>query len=198
VAIQNAQQAEALRKAYDSLHQLDKLKSDFIAIASHELRTPLSVILGYASSFSRRMPRARPVEHAAHVLNSALHLRNLIEDMVNLRYLQIGRAEVNREDVPVPDLLDAAQHDIQSMSEAKVIGLEILCDGCEAIVNVDRLKIGMALTNILNNAIKFTPNKGKITVIAEQPRTKSGSNQRQWDGHSIGSTRQNLRRVLPG
>ncbi len=167
VAIQNAQQAEALQKAYDSLHELDKLKSDFIAIASHELRTPLAVILGYAS-FLKEDAQGEASEYATNVLNSALHLRDLIEDMVNLRYLKIGRTEINRDDVPVPDLLDAARHEVQAMIDAKGHQLEILCDDCDAVVHVDRLKMGTALTNILNNAIKYTPDKGKITLIAEQ------------------------------
>ncbi len=167
VAIQNAQQAEALQQAYDSLHQLDKLKSDFIAIASHELRTPLSVILGYAT-FLQEEAQGEASEHATVVLNSALHLRNLIEDMVNLRFLQLGKSELIRENVAVLELLDAAEHDVQALAAAKGHQLGIDRKGGEAVVNVDRLKIGMALTNILNNAIKFSPNNSKITLGLEQ------------------------------
>ncbi len=167
VAIQNAQQAEALRKAYDSLHQLDKLKSDFIAIASHELRTPLGVILGYAS-FLQEEAQGEASEHATAVLNSALHLRNLIEDLTNLRFLQLGSTELSREPVPVSALIEAAEHDVHSLIAAK--GTKLIVDRThgEALVNVDRLKIGMALTNILNNAIKFTPNNGQITIAMEK------------------------------
>jgi signal transduction histidine kinase len=167
VAIQNAQQAEALRKAYDSLHQLDKLKSDFIAIASHELRTPLGVILGYAS-FLQEEAQGEASEHATAVLNSALHLRNLIEDLTNLRYLQLGSTELSREPVPVSALIEAAEHDVHSLIAAK--GTKLLVDRThsETLVNVDRLKIGMALTNILNNAIKFTPSNGQIAIAMEK------------------------------
>jgi signal transduction histidine kinase len=167
VAIQNAQQAEALRKAYDSLHQLDKLKSDFIAIASHELRTPLGVILGYAS-FLQEEAQGEASEHATAVLNSALHLRNLIEDLTNLRFLQLGSTELSREPVPVSALIEAAEHDVHSLIAAK--GTKLIVDRThgEALVNVDRLKIGMALTNILNNAIKFTPSNGQIAIAMEK------------------------------
>jgi signal transduction histidine kinase len=170
VAIQNARQAEALQSAYDELSKLDKLKNDFIAIASHELRTPLGVILGYAS-FLKEEAQGEASEHASAVLNSALHLRNLIEDMTNLRYLQLGQAELIREPVPVAALLEAAEHDAYSLVTAKGHSLELNIEGGDALVNVDRLKLGMALTNILNNAIKFTPNGGKITLsIAQRPR----------------------------
>ncbi len=168
VAIQNAQQAEALKNAYDELSKLDKLKNDFIAIASHELRTPLGVILGYAS-FLKEEAQGEASEHAAAVLNSAIHLRNLIEDMTNLRYLQLGQAELIREPVPVSALLEAAVHDAHSLITAKGHKLEIDdASNGEVLIDVDRLKLGMALTNILNNAIKFTPNGGKITLGVEQ------------------------------
>jgi signal transduction histidine kinase len=167
VAIQNAQQAEALQKAYDSLRELDKLKNDFIAVASHELRTPLSVILGYAS-FLQEEAQGEASEHAAAVLNSALHLRNLIEDMTNLRYLKLGKSELICEDIPVSALIDAVTHDVQSLVSAKGHTLKIDKSGGEAIIRADRLKLGMALTNILNNAIKFTQNGGQIGVALEE------------------------------
>ena len=173
VAIQNAQQAEALQKAYDELDQLDKLKNDFIAIASHELRTPLGVILGYASFLKEELTEDNPDsdanEHAEAVLNSALHLRSLIEDMLNLRYLHLGKADLTFEEVPISAVIELAQHDVQSMAEAKDDDLDIeLGELGDTLVRVDRIKVGMALTNILNNAVKFTPNKGKIKITLER------------------------------
>ncbi|MEP7286298.1 MAG: ATP-binding protein [Chloroflexota bacterium] len=168
VAINNARQSSDLKKAFNDLSQLDKLKNDFIAIASHELRTPLGVILGYAS-FLQDEAEGEASEHAAAVLNSALHLRNLIEDMTN--YLQLGASELIREDVRVTALLEAALHDVQSLTEAKGHHVQVVNRDAPAIVYVDRLKIGLALTNILNNAIKFTPNGGEIGFGVEmRPR----------------------------
>src|SRR5262249_2277002 len=161
--------AEALQKAYDELDQLDKLKNDFIAIASHELRTPLGVILGYASFLKEELtednPDSEANEHAEAVLNSALHLRSLIADMLNLRYLHLGKADFTLEKVPISAVIELAQHDIQSMAEAKDDELDIdIGEHGDTIVNVDRIKMGMAFTNILNNAVKFTPNGGKIKI----------------------------------
>src|SRR5258708_6983235 len=167
VAIQNAQQSEALKKAYNDLAQLDKLKNDFIAIASHELRTPLGVILGYAS-FLKEEAQGEASDHASAVLNSALHLRNLIEDLTNLHYLQLGKADLIRETVSVTGLLEARQSDVQSLVAAKGHKMHTRIEDKSSTVHVDRLKIGMALTNILNNAIKFTPNAGEITLETEQ------------------------------
>ncbi len=163
VAIENAQQSAALKKAYNELDKLDKLKNDFIAIASHELRTPLGVILGYAS-FLKEEAQGDASDHASAVLNSALHLRNLIEDMTNLRYLHLGKVDLVTESVPVSTLIQAAQNDVQSLLDAKGHQFSVDLTGGDALVNVDRMKIGMALTNILNNAVKFTNSGGQIAI----------------------------------
>ncbi|MBI5957319.1 MAG: GAF domain-containing sensor histidine kinase [Chloroflexi bacterium] len=163
IAIQNAQMMEQLQRAFNELDQLDKLKNDFIAIASHELRTPLSVILGYAT-FLKEEAQGEVGAHASAVLNSALRMRNLIEDMTNLRYLKLGEAELKREHLPLAALFQAAQNDVQALAQAKGHNLQVETPDVSVVVVVDRVKFGMALTNLLNNAIKFTPSGGQIRL----------------------------------
>ena len=167
VAIKNAQMVEQLRRAYNELDELDKLKNDFIAIASHELRTPLSVILGYAT-FLKEDAQGEVSAHASAVLNSALRMRNLIEDMTNLRYLKLGEAELTREHIPLAGIFQAAQNDVESMADAKGHTLEVIAPEMSLVVVVDRIKFGMAITNLLNNAIKFTPSGGHILLTHER------------------------------
>ncbi len=166
VAIENARQAEALRKAYAELNQLDKLKTDFIAIASHELRTPLGVILGYAS-FLKEDTRGEVNELATAVLNSALQLRNIIEDMTNLRFLHQGALDMVCEPTSAAQLVHMALSDLQALIQAK--GQRLTLDlAQDAPVCVDRAKISMALVNILNNAVAFTPQGGTIHISLER------------------------------
>ncbi|MFN7209313.1 MAG: ATP-binding protein [Aggregatilineales bacterium] len=168
VAIQNARQTEALRKAYAELDKLDKLKTDFIAIASHELRTPLSVILGYAS-FLKEDAQGEVSELASAVLNSALQLRSIIEDMTNLRFLHQGTLETHRENLSAAQVVRTALSELQALAQAK--GQRLVLDlQQDAPICVDRAKIGMALVNVLNNAIKFTPQGGEIRISLEQRR----------------------------
>ena len=164
VAIEVAQLVVALRNANHELSEVDKLKSDFIAIASHELRTPLSVILGYAS-FLQEEESEEVSAHAGKVMQSALQLRRIIEDMVNLRYLKQSESELKREPIAVSDLLDDLKHDIISITGAQDHQLILeTVDDVELVV--DRSRIAMALTNILNNALRFTPEGGSINVQA--------------------------------
>ena len=163
VAISNAQMIEQLKKAYHELDQLDKLKNDFIAIASHELRTPLSVIVGYAT-FLKEDTTGTVGKHAEAVLNSALRMRSLIEDMTNLRYLKQGETDLRRSRVPLADLFTLARSDVERLAEAKGHTLRVHQPEPSLVVTVDRDRMVMALTNVLNNAIKFTPSGGQITL----------------------------------
>jgi K+-sensing histidine kinase KdpD len=167
IAIKNAQMVDQLKRAYNELNEVDKLKNDFIAIASHELRTPLSVILGYAT-FLKEDAQGEVSTHASAVLNSALRMRNLIEDMTNLRYLKLGEAELNREHLPLAAIFQSAQNDVLGMVEAKGHVLDVTMPDMSLVVVVDRIKFGMALTNLLNNAIKFTPSGGRIALSYER------------------------------
>ncbi len=167
VALENAQQSEALRKAYEELDKVDKVKNDFIAVASHELRTPLSIIVGYAS-FLQEEAQGAASEHAAAVLTSAQHLGDLIEDMTNLRYLQMNGAELTCSPHSLVDLLEPAQREAETLAAAKNQQIEIQYPGFSDLINIDPPKMSMAVTNVLNNAVKFTPPNGAIKVYTEK------------------------------
>lgn len=172
VALHNARLVEALQRAYDELGKLDRLKSDFIAIASHELRTPLGVILGYASILKDEA-EAHASEHAAAVLNSALRMRALIEDMTNMNLLHVGTAEVNLVLQPLEEIARAAYAEALEMARAKdqVLTLRVPEEPLEAMV--DAGKLSMALTNLLNNAMRFTPAGGHIWLELERRGTEA-------------------------
>jgi K+-sensing histidine kinase KdpD len=165
IAIQKAQLIEDLQKANKELSQLDKLKSDFIAIASHELRTPLGVIMGYAS-FLKEEAQGEMGDHANAVLNSALRMRSLIEDMMSLRFLNMGESELYFEAVAVSEILHLLQKDdVMQIIEAKQHQIEFIGPNDEVVVPMDRAKMVLALTNLLNNAVKFTPpQEGRIQL----------------------------------
>jgi signal transduction histidine kinase len=166
VAIEAAQLVAALQKANAELNELDKLKNDFIAIASHELRTPLGVILGYAS-FLHETSEGKVSELSSKVLNSALQLRGIIEQLTNLRYLQQREAELQRVPTSLNQLLEEARHDILDMASAKGHQLNMQPVAEDVTLLVDPIRVAMALTNILNNAVRYTPDGGTITVQTE-------------------------------
>jgi signal transduction histidine kinase len=167
VAIDNAQLVSALREANDELSNLDKLKTDFIAIASHELRTPLSIILGYAT-FLQEEAQGEASSHAQMVMQGAMTLRSLIEDMTNLSYTQSATSDLSVEDVSLAEILSQAQNDVHTIAETKFQTLIMQIPTREITVRADKLKTEMALTNVLNNAVKFTNEHGRISVSVEE------------------------------
>lgn len=163
VAIENARLVEALRAAYRKLGELDRLKSDFIAIASHELRTPLSLVLGYASLLQQQGTGGRELEG---VLRAATRLKNIIETMLNLRYLETGEMVLYREVFDLREEVALACETYRSLAEAGALTVECILPERPLIVRADREKIRLVLDNLLSNAVKFTPQGGRVEVRA--------------------------------
>jgi signal transduction histidine kinase len=154
VAIHNSSLLHDLQNANRELGRLDKLKSDFIAVASHELRTPLGVILGYAAIL-REEAGGETSEHAEAVLSSAQRMRTLIEDMTHLNLLGVAADSLRLEPVDLRRLLEdacASVADLLAESESELT-LRLPDEVLEATVDVERVEL--ALANLLNNAIRF-------------------------------------------
>ena len=167
VAIHNARLVSALQQAYQELGQLDKLKTDFIAIASHELRTPLGVILGYAAILREEAKDAVASDQAETVLNSALRMRALIEAMTNMNLMQVGTGEMSLESRPLGEVVQAAHDEVAPLVQAKGQALALRLPSSKLTSMVDRSKLVMALTNLLNNAMRFTSDGGHILLELE-------------------------------
>ncbi|MEO0598975.1 MAG: GAF domain-containing sensor histidine kinase [Chloroflexota bacterium] len=165
VAIENTKLVSDLKKANRDLNEVDKLKNDFIAIASHELRTPLGVIMGYAS-FLQEEESESAKEHAGKVLESALKLRKIIEDMVNLRYLKQNRADLHISNIKTSSLMKAVTSDLIALMDLQDYDFSYEPPEEDKLLAVDATRISMALTNLMHNAISFTDDGGKITLKA--------------------------------
>jgi signal transduction histidine kinase len=165
VAIHNARLVQALQRAYDELSRVDKLKTDFMSIASHELRTPLGVILGYAT-FLKEEAQGELSGHAERVLNSAIRLRSLVEDMTNMNLLHMGAAKLDLKTVSVQQIIQSIFDEVAPTARAKGQQLVMKLPPHSLTVRADAEKLGLVFTNLLNNAIRFTPDQGKINVTA--------------------------------
>ncbi len=163
VAIRNARLVQALQCAYDDLSRIDKLKSDFISIASHELRTPLGVILGYAT-FLQEEAQGEMSEHATVVLNSAMRLKSIVEAMTNMDLLQIRSVELRMQKVVLQNLVTSVSQEIAPSMETKGHQVTVNFPKAPIEIQADPEKLGLAIKNILNNACRFTPDGGKISI----------------------------------
>ncbi len=167
VAVEKARLFTELEQANAALSELDKLKSDFISIASHELRTPLAVIMGYVS-FLREEADEATAEQFDTVLEAAVHLRGLIQDMANLSYVDAGQTTLLRQMVDLAALAREMELTSDETAAAKNQTIALNLPAEPLIVVVDRNMIEVVLGNLLNNAVKFTPQNGRIAITVER------------------------------
>lgn len=171
VAIYNARLIQALQKAYEEISETDRFKSNFLALASHELRTPLGIIIGYAS-FLQEEQQSDVSDSAERVLAAASQMRSVIDAMTSLQLLQAKGMTFKPRVVPIQQVLIAAYEEMRQIAEEMHHTLTFELPKQSLLVTADPEKITPALVNILNNAIRFTPSHGKITIGAGQ---KSGN-----------------------
>ena len=163
VAIENARLVGALQEANDRLGQLDRLKSQFIAIASHELRTPLSLILLYAAVLRQQLEDAAGTQLDA-VQRAAMRLKNIIDTMLNLRYLETGQMDLRPIRFDLRAEVEEACEDYRGLAETSELMLVVDLPDEEVVVRADREKMRVVLDNLISNAVKFTPPGGRVRV----------------------------------
>ncbi|MHB0859255.1 MAG: sensor histidine kinase [Anaerolineae bacterium] len=164
VAIENARMFSEIQDAYQRLAELDHLKSEFISIAAHELRSPLAVVLAYATLLEEEATGAMR-SHLGQVVQAAMQLRSIIDEMVSLRHIDTGEAQVAFTQVDVAQAVDNVLRDLHLLAEPKHQHIEVdLSPGLN--VRADEQVLHLILSSLLSNAIKFTPEGGEIRVEA--------------------------------
>jgi PAS domain S-box-containing protein len=143
-----------------------RAKSEFLAVMSHELRTPLNAIAGYTQLLEMGIPgvvNERQREILERIARSHRHLLGLINDILNLARIEAGRVEYRVEETRLVDLVN----DILPMIQPQLSRKGLLYQqriSPDLVVMADREKAQQIFINLLGNAVKFTPSRGKITV----------------------------------
>jgi signal transduction histidine kinase len=147
--------------------ELDRLKSDFIAITSHELRTPLGVILGH-STFLRELIQGEHQEQVDTIIRSASKLKEIIESLSSMDNQQTGSATLRERKISIARIIEDVTASFRDMAEQKGIALQVDKDpNQELLIEGDGGKISVALSNLVKNAITFTNEGGHIFVCGE-------------------------------
>jgi signal transduction histidine kinase len=162
-ALRNATLYRQLDEAYQRRQELDHLKSEFIAIASHELRTPLSIVLGYTMMVHDQVEGSQR-DYLQRVIESAQRIKAIVDDMVNLHHIDTGESQLQ---LMLVDLGETIHQTVQNLrSAAELAGQTITVNLPDALPPflTDREKVMLVLNHLLSNAIKFTPQHGRITI----------------------------------
>ena len=155
-----------LKKAYEELQTLDKAKDDFLSLVSHELRTPLSSILLYSEMLLDGVADSEEsrIEFLSTIVDSCRRLTRLINDVLDLSKIEAGRMQFKLEKLDFKELVSDTLISIRPKIESKKINLDFTNIEGEFHLWGDRDKVIHVLTNIISNAIKFTPEGGRISV----------------------------------
>jgi len=164
-ALRNASLYGELEQAYQRVQELDRLKSEFISIASHELRTPLSIVLGYTMMVRDRSENEQRL-YLERVMDSAQRIKDIIDDMVSLRHLDTGETELATDQVVIQDIIGNAIERVRPAAneQQQQISADLPEEPIQFICDYE--KVLLVLGHLLTNAVRFTPEGGRIEVHA--------------------------------
>lgn len=166
-AIQNVSLQRKVRATSIELAELERLKSDFIAIASHELRTPLGLILGHAT-FLRELAGEQYGEQLDMIIRNATKLKTIVENLSDVDNIQNGAARVRNQVVSLSQVMNDVINTFQDEANSRNIKLKSEYEPMPFHLEADGVKISIALSNLVKNALQFTESGGQVTVRAQE------------------------------
>jgi signal transduction histidine kinase len=158
---------QLLQEANRRLQELDKLKSEFVSTVSHELRTPMTSIKGYVDNILDGLTGAlteRQSYYLNRVKSNVERLTRMINELLDLSTIEAGRVELQLGDVRLRELITDVVEGFQGMAQQKRLTLRTQQPDEHAAIRGDRDKLHQVLTNLVHNAIKFTPTGGEVRV----------------------------------
>ncbi|MFB0525670.1 MAG: ATP-binding protein, partial [Phycisphaerae bacterium] len=150
--------------------EIDRMKTGFVSSVSHELRTPLTSIKAYTATILRDpgMPEQTKREFLAIINEESNRLKNLIEGLLEISRIETGTFEIVREPVDIAVLIDQLLPTLQPLADKKNIQLKTDIGDELVLLQADEGKIQSMVMNLVNNAIKFTPEHGQVSISAQR------------------------------
>lgn len=164
------ERTQELRDALVQAEMASRSKTDFLANMSHELRTPLNAIIGFSDMFRNSvygpLGNNRYKEYAEHIHASGTHLLKLIHDILDIARVESGQLNIKPEEISIGDIFNDCISMIEPRAQAQNLELTFTVDSDTPSIFADGLRLKQILLNLTGNAIKFTPEGGKVEVTA--------------------------------
>ncbi|MFD2165056.1 sensor histidine kinase [Thalassotalea euphylliae] len=162
--------AEQINQQIGQLKRNDKIRRELLAHLSHDLRTPLAAMKGYVEILSLKNEKLSVEERQQYistVMRNVEQLKLLIDQIFELAHLEDGQVSVNNEAFPIGELLHDILAKFALKAQSKSITLNVQPEFCQQAVFTDIAKLERILTNLIENALRHTPENGKITILVE-------------------------------
>jgi two-component system cell cycle sensor histidine kinase PleC len=158
----------AIRAARSEAELNHRAKTAFLSTMSHELRTPLNAIIGFSDLMCMpgTMTQDQAVDYASHISNAGRRLLNVISDVMDMSKLEAGSLVLEREPLLIDEVLELALEKSRDLFAAKLQPIDMRIDKNLPEVEGDAKRLIQLFAHLLSNASKFTPEKGRILVMA--------------------------------
>jgi signal transduction histidine kinase len=169
VAIENARLFSEIEDKGRQIEAANRHKSEFLANMSHELRTPLNAIIGFSEVLldpTLQVSDEERCQFLTDVLASGKHLLNLINEVLDLAKVEAGKMELQIEPALLQDVVEAVSNTMRPLAVKKSLDLRAECDEQLAAIAMDGARVKQVLLNLVSNAVKFTPEGGRVWVSA--------------------------------
>jgi PAS domain S-box-containing protein len=162
VALENA-------RLYAEAQAANRTKDEFLAVLSHELRTPLNAIVGYSRLLRGGILTAEKATRGLETLErNATWLTQIVEDVLDVSRIVAGKIRLDVQPVELPLIIDNAVATVQPAADAKGVRVQTIVDPSVAPVSGDPGRLQQVVWNLVSNAVKFTPKKGRVQVRLER------------------------------
>ena len=178
------------------LRRLERIRKDFVANVSHELRTPLTTIKGCAATLADgALDNKEASQRFVQMINThADRLHNLVEDILDLSRIESGALPLEIDVYPVQEIVNSVVGQIRPLSKEKNLAIEINTKE-NVQVQCDRKLIEQALLNLLDNAVKYTPEGGKIWIQTRDFKRVENVDEDRRNRHGENATQTRKRRI---
>lgn len=157
-------------RSFEKVANVSRMKTEFVSIVSHQLRSPLTALKWSLNLLAGKEENFTPnqKEYIEIIKEGNERMIKLVNDLLNATRIEQGRLTYNKEDFDITKLASSLTTEVKSFADANNVELKVTGAGNPILVNADKQYISMVLGNLIDNAIRYIPQSGRVEVIFEQ------------------------------